>query len=765
MASCSGAAMAADSTAAAPAAEPGPTVGEIIVTAQKRSESINKVGMAITALSGDAMKAQNIHTVADLSQVVPGLTYAPSLLDTPVYTLRGVGLYETTLSAYPDVSVYVDQVPLPLPVLTSFVGLDLERVEVLKGPQGVLFGQNSTGGAINYIAAKPTDTPKAGLDAGYGRFDDFTVDGFVSGPLTDTLKARLSFEAESAGPWQHSYFMPAGGMNGAVSRQAARLLLDWTPSQKLKLELNVNAGIDRSEPIAPQYIGFSLQQVPASGPGPNGRAIEAYPFAPNDARAADFSNNNKPSSDNPQFQISLRGDYAITDDLTLTSITSYAHYDRNEHVEFGGIALEDEELTRDTGSVTSVFQELRIANSPTHHVRWVVGANYEHSNVWEYQIYAFPGSTAPDLTGLTSTPFYSKQEMNNYATFGNVDWDINRQLTIEGGVRYTESDRHGQLCTLGGDGGGVDALIDSLMAAFHPGVAITPLSKTDCITLDPVTLFSVRQGFIANLNQSNVSARGNLNYKPTENLLLYVNVTKGYKAGGFPMLSASTSYQYLPVVQESVVDYEGGFKISLFDHRLQVDGSGFHYDYTNKQIRTQTVQPIFGILNNLQNVPKSTVDGGELDIAWLPVRGLRIAASGTYLDAKVVKFVGTNADGIRQNYAGAAVPYTPKYSSNYSVDYRWDLSGRLAASVGATVTQRSVSFATIGPAPIDRLPPYVLLDLRAALSTQDDRYRVEIWGKNVTNKFYWDNVSHPYDTIVRYAGMPVTYGVTFSARF
>jgi len=303
------------------------------------------------------------------------------------------------------------------------------------------------------------------------------------------------------------------------------------------------------------------------------------------------------------------------------------------------------------------------------------------------------------------------------------------------------------------------------MSVLHGGAVYPPLTASDCITLDPVTFLSVRQGNVADLDEKNASWRGGVDYKPTSNALLYVNVTKGYKAGSFPMLSASTSYQYLPVKQESVLDYEGGFKVSFFDRTVQLNGAGYHYDYTNKQIRTQTVQPIFGILNNLQNVPKSTVDGGELQLAWTPLHGLRLTAAATYLEAKVIEFVGTNADGIRQDYAGSAVPYSPKWSTNATADYDWNLSSALIASVGLTAAQRSVSYATVGPTPIDRISPYTLLDLRASVRTQDGKYRVEVYGKNVTNRFYWDNVSHPYDTVVRYAGMPETWGITFSARF
>src|SRR5580692_4492289 len=185
-------------------------LAEIIVTATKRNQALQVVPITVSVLDARQLADRRIETLSDIAEAVPGLSYSTSANNTPVYTLRGVGFNDQSLSAYPTVSVYLDEAPLAFPVLSEQGAFDLQRIEVLKGPQGTLFGQNSTGGAINYIAAKPTDTPKAGLDAGYGRFDDFTVDGFVSGPLTDTLKARLSYEAESAGPWQHSYFMPAG---------------------------------------------------------------------------------------------------------------------------------------------------------------------------------------------------------------------------------------------------------------------------------------------------------------------------------------------------------------------------------------------------------------------------------------------------------------------------------------------------------------------------------------------------------------------------
>jgi outer membrane receptor protein involved in Fe transport len=164
--------------------------GEIVVTAQKRVQNINDVGLSVAAISGDAFKARQINSLADIAQAVPGLSFTQSGSNTPVYTLRGVGFYETTLGAYPDVSTYLDEAPLPFPVLTSLTAFDLERVEVLKGPQGTLFGNNATGGAINYIAAKPTSTFQAGGSIGYGRFNAISAEGYVFGRMAARLHLR-----------------------------------------------------------------------------------------------------------------------------------------------------------------------------------------------------------------------------------------------------------------------------------------------------------------------------------------------------------------------------------------------------------------------------------------------------------------------------------------------------------------------------------------------------------------------------------------------
>lgn len=227
--------------------------GEIIVTANKREQSLNDVGLSIQAASGDELASRGITSPADLGKLVPGFTFTQSLYSTPVYTLRGIGLYDATFGAAPSVSVYSDQVPRNFPVMSDALDLDIERVEVLKGPQGTLFGQSSTGGAINYIAAKPTHDLQAGVNASYERFNKLEASGFVSGALGDGIKARLALKGVTGGAWQRSLSRPNDD-NGDARKFSGRLTVDIEPSDTFKIELMATGAIDKSDQIGRAHV-------------------------------------------------------------------------------------------------------------------------------------------------------------------------------------------------------------------------------------------------------------------------------------------------------------------------------------------------------------------------------------------------------------------------------------------------------------------------------------------------------------------------------
>jgi outer membrane receptor protein involved in Fe transport len=748
-------------------------VGDIIVTAQKRAQSINDVGLTITALGADALNKQGIKTLDDLSRSVPGLSFATTDYGTPVFTLRGVGFYDFSLAGYPTTSVYVDEVALPFPVMTTHANLDLERVEVLKGPQGTLFGQNSTGGAINYVAAKPTKSLAAGLDMSIGRFGAGEASGYVSGPITETLGVRLAGQYGYGNGWQRSF--TRDDTLGKKNYLNGRLLVDWKPTPDLKIELNLNAWRDRSDPQAPQYIG-TFPQTPSDGSAVN-PVLRTYPFAPDNARAADWGPDHRPSADKRQYQAALRGDLNLTDNIVLTSISSYVDYHTRQTLDMDGTTVQDFDQYN-SGRIKSFTQELRVAGGEGTSFRWVLGGNYEHSKTFERDEYLFNESTVAVVYGLGSSGATAAQKMTNYAIFANGEYNVTPKITIKLGGRYTEAKRHADICTLDIGNGNANAFFTFLRGLYHPGETLPPIQPNQCLALDNNFLPNL---YSDTLKQHNFSWRAGLDYKASRDLLFYANISKGYKAGSYTILAATSFTSYIPVVQESLLDYEAGFKAKFLDRRLGLNGAVFYYDYRNKQLLTKIIDPLVGIIPALANIPKSRVKGAELELTAAPIDGLHLSGGLTYLDATITKYAGVNSGGIAANFAGTDIPFTSKWQYVLSGDYDVPVSGGIQPFIGATLTGRSQSVSIVGgaagamPQPGYRqkgvladtynLPGYALLDLRAGVHAADDSWRLMVWGKNVTNKYYYQNVIPSYDVVVRYAGQPATYGVSFAYKF
>lgn len=751
--------------------------GDIVVTANKREQKLNDVGLTVAVVSGNMLKEQQINSLADLANAIPSLSFSNTANGTPVYTLRGVGFNESSLAAYPTVSVYLDEVALPFGALTRHSAFDLERVEVLKGPQGTLFGQNATGGAINYVAAKPTPELSAGLDLGYGRFNEIVADGYVSGPIGEGLGIRIAARTHHGDGWQRSNTRP-GDRNGKVENYMGRILLAYDNGGPLRLMLNVNGWKDKSDTQAPQYIASNVQN-PVTDPG-----FEAAPFSPRTPRDADWTPNGT-DANNRLWQTSLRADLDLTDTITLTSLTSYIDYKQRQEDDGDGIASQNLDLTSDRGRIKSFSQELRLSNGGGEAFRWVLGANYEHSKVNQDADLAYRTSSSGATLGtlgypIWSSSYYSYQKMTNYAFFGNVEYDISPEFTVKGGIRYTKAKSSTRSCNYYKDdleGNVGQFFYDVLLGgAFGPYVNGTCFQINDQDTaiggVDPGDPGLYRE----TLKEDNVSWKVGVDYKPTQDILLYANVAKGYKAGGFPTVSSSTYISYLPVRQESVLSYEAGFKASLIDRTLQFNGAAFYYDYKDKQLRSKVLQLPFGILDILQNVPKSTIKGFELELSARPTRGLTSNIAFTYLEAKIKDFVGINAAGVDADFSGTRMPFTPKFQLSWSTDYEFALNDGMNAFVGGTVNMRSDTVSVIGG---DINPPtanpqtpglfqigaYETVDLRAGVKTADDRWRFSVWGKNVFNSYYWNNVVAGFDTIVRYTGKPATYGASVGMRF
>ncbi|WCT73772.1 TonB-dependent receptor [Sphingomonas naphthae] len=761
----------------APGAASDDGLAEIIVTAQKREQALNDVPLSITAASGDKLASQGVKDVSDLGKIVPGFSYTESAYATPVYTLRGIGFYDTSLAAKSTVSVYLDQVPMAFSILTRGATLDLERVEVLKGPQGTLFGSNSTGGAINYIAAKPTRVAKAGVDAGIDNFGQVQLGGFVSGPISDTLTARVSARTEQGGDWQRSYTRKdkLGGSNFTTGR----VLLDFRPSDTVSFELNLNGFVDKSDGQAAQLIGV----VPLGNPARLG-ALATYPRAPENNRDADWSIGQEPKRDNWFYQASLRGDVDLSDAITATSITAYSRYHHDTDLDPDGVALRDY-FYNTVGKITSFSQELRLAGK-FGDLNVIVGGNYARDKA-NQQDNSGPYTDATSAyqlvdAGVSPVPFftyyqYGNQKFTNKAAFANLDYDIGDKVTLHGGVRYTDTkiDFAGCTADLGFRlGQGIQNLVNFIRGGA--GLAPIQIPAGTCVTIDASTLTvgEVRR----TLKEDNVSWRAGVDFKPNRDLLLYLSASRGYKSGSFPILSASDANQFNPVTQESVIAYETGVKAKI-GRRAQLNGALFYYDYRDKQLKGRVVAnpDVFGPLEALVNVPKSSVKGGEIQFDVTPVRGLNFSLAATYIETKIRgDFQNYDSYGNVRNFGGSAFPYTPKFQGVADVQYDWSAGGRVSPFIGVNLSYQSATKAVLGNSRLTpsadlsargglKIEDYALVDLRAGANIDDRKYRVSLFVRNLFDKYYWNNATRVTDTTVRFAGRPRTFGASVSARF
>lgn len=748
----------------APALQPAPIVDgdsdEIIVTAQKREQNLRDVPMSVSVLSGAELSELGVDGPADLARVVSGFTYQNTASGTPVFTIRGIGLYDDGIGTAPTVSVYVDEVPLPYLVMTPAAGLDVARVEVLKGPQGTLFGQNSTGGAINYIAARPTSEFEGGLDLSYGRFEEFQADGFLSIPVSDTLGIRVSGRHEARGPWQVSQTRPDDEL-GRRDFSAGRILVDWQPSDALSVQFNANGWIDRSDTLASRFVGFNLTLPSPPGYTESLIAIGGRAFAPDDNRVADWDAGVDYGRDDWLYQLSARADWSISPTLTLTSITAHTEFSTDSTTDQDGTEFNNFQSTT-VGDVESFFQELRLSGDFPFG-NFTVGLNYQDDDINQADMNRYLGSNSG--VGPFRYQFFDNQtdqQVQTSAVFASLDIPLTETLSAEFGARYTSQERDYQGCLRDAGDGALAAGI-----AFVPtltGGAYDPAPPGGCVSLD--SNFERVDIVTDSLDEDNLSWRAGLNWRPSANSLIYGNVTRGFKGGVYTALPAVFTEQLQPVTQEQVTAYEIGTRTTLFGGAADLTLAGFYYDYQDKQILGVGLFPIFQQLPQLQNIPETSVRGVEAAVVARPFEGLRVRAGATYVDSSVdASYPTVDADANPVDIQGESFPNTPEWQGVGDVEYTFPLQANLEGYVGGSFSYRSEAQSAFGENPTYVIDAYILVDLRAGLASNDGRWSLEVWGRNVFDEYYWTNVYHAVDAISQAPGLPATYGVTVRTNF
>ena len=759
-----------------------PGVGEIIVTAQRREESVNKVPISITALSGDQLRDMNIRDVADLTRVVPGFTEAKSAGGTPIYTIRGIGFNTDSMSATSPVGIYVDEVAYAYPYMSTNILFDMERVEVLKGPQGTLYGRNTTGGLVNFVPAKPSDTFEAGVAVEAGNFLAYDATAYVTGPLAEGLSARLALRVNGrADEWQRS--VTRDDELGKAAQQAGRAILAWDGGG-VKLTLTGSFWRDRSDTQAPQAIAYDPQQPAFGNPLGSASVITGKSNRDADWTPLDYPGPFANGYERPPYRVSAnfqalsgRAEFDLDDNHQFISLTGFNHVDREQMTDKVGTQLETAGRYA-IGKINSFSQEFRITGQDGP-ATWLVGAYYGVDKVQDELVgfdtdmsiigllrsvaASVPSSYTPDeiADGFRAYRALIAIRDKTFGVFGNVDLELSDQFKLIVGARYTKEKQRFEGCSADFMGNTAPIWNTALAAITGTNVNLQP---DQCLTYKDD--FSGSSGLVTiPLNEDNFSFKGTLNWTPQPGTLFYASFSRGYKAGAFPFSSANVEQQLLPAKQEEVLAYEVGTKLSLADRKLQLNMAGYYYDYRDKQLSARVFDPVFGTLQRLVNIPKSVVYGFEADLTGRVAEGLTFRLSGNYLHTEVKDFTAFTLAGTPANFDGEAFQLSPKWMGTASVDYETPVSDALGAGFSVGVNYQSGSKGQLESNPLLAINARALVDASIFLFGNDSDWKVSLWGKNLLDKYYWTNTDSEQDSYIRFTGMPRTFGISFSTKF
>ncbi|MBB3889422.1 outer membrane receptor protein involved in Fe transport [Phenylobacterium haematophilum] len=727
------------SAAAMPAvADDAAQVDELIVTARRRAESEQKVATALTVISGDELERRNIETVNDLENSVPNLEVTSQLGGgQPQFRIRGVGMTDYAANNTSTVGVYIDEVAYPYGSMTQGALFDVARIEVLRGPQGILYGRNTTGGAVSVITNAPTKQFDAGINASYGRYNAVHADGFVSGPLTDTLSARLAATVDQGGAWQ--YHRDTLEELGDKDRWAVRLRLDWQPTEATQIDGSLRYNRDQSDGLGLRLVTRPFQShnyapIGRLYPIDTERRITGWGISPYFANLIGVSPNAKPFRDNEGWgaNIRLRHDFGWA---ALTAVAAYETLERREFNDWDATAS-NEAGTFFFNDIETLSQEVRLVSPAEGAFRWLAGL-YHSTETVDGGFYS-DFSEASTLRNWMSTSY--TQEVQTTGVFGNIDYDLTERLTVSAGLRYEDETRE---------------LKDFLTQVLAP--VPSRLASTN-----------------AEQSMGEWSGKVGLEYKASDDILLFASAARGVKSGGFTTYNSGMPQQLEPFTPETLYAYEAGVKSEFFDRKLRVNLSAFYYDYRDQQLQgilyTQT-----GRVGRMINIPKSHIWGGELELTWRPTERLTINQSlgykyGEYDEFYFVNSAATEAarDPVTGQYntiiysdrSGERLPF-PRADYKGAISYVMDV-GPWQFEAETNYNYRSSLFSTTSNSVIG---DYWLVNANLTARPIDGRYSIGLWVNNALDSYFEETRNAFISAATASPHPPRTYGVRMSWRY
>jgi iron complex outermembrane receptor protein len=717
-------------------------IEEVVVTAQKRAQSAQDIGLSVAAFDEDSYRELIAGSLDGLaSQISNVQAYASNTFLQSVH-IRGIGLNEFQGQYDSPVAQHVDEVYIAKPWMLSRRKYDINRVEVLKGPQGTLFGRNTTGGAVNFYTNEPADTFGANFELGIDEHERYSLQGMVTGPLSVDMNGRLSFltEAGNGGPQKNLF---TGDEHGEPELFDIRGQLLWE-RDNLRVHAVAHGGIDKSDKIAwkgpgifnfgapglcPEVLAGTVSDNPSACAKFAGFAtLAGFPegeFEPEDKFT--INQNTPPRVDDTFYGGHIRFDYDMGW-AELTSITAYEYYERI-HREDSQSDIFDSTSTHYYNEMNQLSQELRLTGDYSERLRYVLGLFYEHDDLDQVDGSDLSGQILPGVTPPFADQFFAQfnQKVDSFAVFAHNEYDITSQLTMNFGVRYTvdKIEINDGLLGLGNlpQTGKEKFVTPCLITTFPEG----PIGSPACPFLGPEAPL-----FNDNRTDRNFSYRLGLDWKPHDDLLVYANLATGYRSGGYSLPFAGAATEFDP---EELLAIEIGFKSQFLDDTLQINGAAFYYEYDDVQVNVD--DPVSPLVPITRNIGEQENTGVEADLIWQPTANWFLKQGVGYLDAEY-----GNTDRIISTYAGP-IPLdgkrpvnSPKWTYNGVLRYQqpafagWDV---ILMTDYRWIDDR---FLEATNQPFDAAEAYWVVNLRGALASQDGKWEVAVWVKNAFDEEY-----------------------------
>ena len=691
-------------------------VSELVVTAQRVEENIQQVPIAVSAFSRSALEQQSIETIQDIALRTP--SFSAGAVD-PIQSnlaIRGIGsAFGISQNAGGDASVvvFVDGVYAGRGGTPDIDALDLERVEVLRGPQGTLFGKNAVGGLVQYVSRKPQPEPSLRLQGEYGNYDRIALNARGNIPISDTVFVSVGASLKNRDGYEYNATTRHHVNDQDLKTAALAVRFLPTPDLDVVLAADFTDQDQRGNPRHNICDATFQAGIHCVGIDPDPRVVNAY----TDGYLRRWLQTYRADADwKTQFG-------------TLTSITAYRAVTLNFRTPFFSNPVNPpnqiESTETDHEKNKQFSQELRLAfGGFGERLKGQVGAYYLHEDNTRIEDLQqdFP---APSITGVATYPQMVKGR--SFAIFGQASFAITDTLTATAGVRQTWERKRGHFIGRKISGPG----LPPPLAANYDVVG----SKSwDALT-----------------------PRFALDWQATPETLLYASATRGFKSGGFQGIAGSGPSQATPYDPEYAWSYEAGAKTQWLDNRLRVNAAIFRTNY--KDLQVSQLVPLCCVV--VGNAATARIKGVEVEFVATPVEGLQIDGGYAYLHAVFTSF----ANGATANFTGNDLPRSPRHKFHLGAQYSMDVQG-WGALVRVDYTNQAHSYFEASNIPTQKQEGFINLDARASITSPDKRWEVAVWGKNLTDELVPTYVTAfaPYRQVLVPYAPPRTYGVTLVWR-